>query len=162
MSAPAFELDNVGPGPDPLSLSALAEEADAVVVLLQRDHYCTNCRQQVQSVAKRYDEFRERNAEVVSVVPEPRERVAEWQSSYDLPFPLLADPDATAGETYDQPVRFGFLGDLFDFVGRMPEAVIVDLRGEPTVSWSHAGKSTFDRPSIDDLLDRLDEVVATE
>jgi peroxiredoxin Q/BCP len=162
MSAPAFELDNVGPGPDPLSLSALAEEADAVVVLLQRDHYCTNCRQQVQSVAERYDEFRERNAEVVSIVPEPRERVAEWQSSYDLPFPLLADPDATAGETYDQPVRYGFLGDLFDFVGRMPEAVIVDLRGEPAVAWSYAGKSTFDRPSIDDLLDRLDEVVAAE
>jgi peroxiredoxin Q/BCP len=162
MSAPAFELDNVGPGPDPLSLSALAEEVDAVVVLLQRDHYCTNCRQQVQSVAERYDEFRDRDAEVVSIVPEPRERVAEWQSSYDLPFPLLADPDATAGETYDQPVRYGFLGDLFDFVGRMPEAVIVDLRGEPTVAWSYAGKSTFDRPSIDDLLDRLDEVVAAE
>jgi peroxiredoxin Q/BCP len=160
MSAPAFELDNVGPGPDPLSLSALGEEADAVVVLLQRDHYCTNCRQQVQSVADRYDEFRERNAEMVSIVPEPRERVAEWQSSYDLPFPLLADPDATAGETYDQPVRFGFLGDLFDFVGRMPEAVIVDLQEEPTVAWSHAGSSTFDRPSIDDLLDRLDKVAA--
>ncbi len=160
MSAPAFELDNVGPGPDPLSLSDLAGEVEAVVVLLQRDHYCTNCRQQVQSVADRYEAFRERNAEVVSIVPEPRERVAEWQSSYDLPFPLLADPDATAGEAYDQPVRYGFLGDLFDFVGRMPEATIVDLRGEPTVAWSYAGTSTFDRPSIDDLLERLDEVLA--
>jgi peroxiredoxin Q/BCP len=159
MSAPAFELDNVGPGPDPLSLSDLAGEFDAVVVLLQRDHYCTNCRKQVQSVADRYEEFRERNVEVVSIVPESRERVAEWQVSYDLPFPLLADPDATAGETYDQPVRFGFLGDLFDFVGRMPEAAVVDLRGEPTIAWSHAGKSTFDRPSIDDLLARLDAVL---
>ena len=162
MSAPAFELANVGPGPDPLSLSDLAGKVDAVVVLLQRDHYCTNCRKQVRSVADRYDEFRERNAEVVSIVPEPRERVAEWQNAYDLPFPLLADPDATAGEVYDQPVRFGFLGDLFDFVGRMPEAAIVDLRGESTVAWSHAGTSTFDRPSIDDLLARLDEVLADE
>ena len=160
MSAPAFELDNVGPGPDPLSLSDLVGAVDAVVVLLQRDHYCTNCRKQVQSVADRYEEFRERDAEVVSIVPESRERVAEWQASYDLPFPLLADPDATAGEAYDQPVRFGFLGDVFDFVGRMPEAAVVDLRGEPTVAWSHAGKSTFDRPSIDDLLARLDEVLA--
>ena len=162
MSAPAFELANVGPGPDPLSLSDLAEEVDAVVVLLQRDHYCTNCRKQVRSVTDRYDAFRERNAEVVSIVPEPRERVAEWQDAYDLPFPLLADPDATAGEAYDQSVRFGFLGDLFDFVGRMPEAAIVDLRGEPTVAWSHAGTSTFDRPSIDDLHARLDEVLADE
>ena len=97
---------------------------------------------------------------MVSIVPEPRERVAEWQSAYDLPFPLLADPDATAGDAYDQPVRFGFLGDLFDFVGRMPEAVVVDLRGEPRVAWSHAGTSTYDRPSVDDLLARLDEVLA--
>jgi peroxiredoxin Q/BCP len=159
MSAPAFELTNVGPGPDPFSFSALDDDVDAVVLLLQRDHYCTNCRKQVRAVADRYDEFRERDVEVVSIVPEPRERVGEWQASYDVPFPLLADPDATAGEAYDQPVRFGFLGDLFDFVGRMPEAAIVDLRGEPTVVWSYAGTSTFDRPSIDDLLARLDETV---
>ena len=159
MSAPAFELANVGPGPDPFSFSALDDDVDAVVLLLQRDHYCTNCRTQVQSIADRYDEFRGRDAEVVSIVPEPRERVAEWQAAYDLPFPLLADPDATAGEAYDQPVRYGFLGDLFDFVGRMPEAAIVDLRGERTVAWSHAGNSTSDRPSIDDLLARLEAVL---
>lgn len=160
MSAPAFELDNVGPGPDPLSLADLAGEFDAVLVLLQRDHYCTTCRKQVSEVADRYGAFRDRNAEVVSIVPEPRERVREWQDSYDLPFPLLADPDATAGEAYGQPVRYGFLGDLFDFVGRMPEAAIVDLREDPEIAWSYAGSSTFDRPSIDDLLERLDDVLA--
>jgi len=160
MSAPAFELDNVGPGPDRLSLSSL--DADAAVVFLQRDHYCTNCRKQVQEIADRYEEFRERNAEVVSIVPEPAERVREWQDAYDLPFPLLADPEASAGEAYDQPVRFGFLGDRFDFVGRMPEAVIVDLRGDPEVAWRHAGSSTFDRPSIDEILDALDDALAEE
>jgi len=42
----------------------------------------------------------------------------------------------------------------------MPEAVIVDLGDDPEVAWSHAGSSTFDRPSIDELLERLDEVPA--
>jgi len=92
-TAPAFELANVGPGPDPCSLSALASEHAFVLVLLQRDHYCTNCRQQVQQVASRYHEFASRDAEVTSVVPEPREKVEEWQDAYDLPYPLLADPD---------------------------------------------------------------------
>lgn len=160
MSAPAFELDNVGSGPDRLSLSTLDCEVDAAVLLFQRDHYCTNCRSQVQEAAGRYETFRGRNTEVVSIVPEPVERVREWQDEYDLPFPLLADPDASAGEAYDQPVRFGFLGDLFDFVGRMPVVVIVDLQGDPEVAWSHAGSSTFDRPSIDEILDRLDTVLA--
>jgi len=154
VSAVDFELPNAGPGPDPLRLSALADEtgADAAVLLFQRDHFCTNCRGQVRAVADRYDEFRERGAAVVSVLPEPIERAREWVESYDLPFPLVADPDAAAGDDYDQPVRFGVLGNAFDFVGRMPAAVVVDLRGEPTVAYAHRGRSTFDRPSVDDLL----------
>jgi peroxiredoxin Q/BCP len=159
MSTPAteFSLPNVGPGPDPLSLSALATDHEFALLLFQRDHYCTNCRQQVQTVAGRYDEFAGRNTEIVSIVPEPAQKVREWQDSYDLPFPLVADPEASTGDAYDQPVRFGFLGDWSDFLGRMPEAVLVDLRGEPTVVWSYRSKSTFDRPSVDDLLDAIDE-----
>jgi peroxiredoxin Q/BCP len=160
-TAPAFELANVGPEPDPCSLSALASEHAFVLVLLQRDHYCTNCREQVQQVASRYDEFASRSAEVVSVVPEPREKVAEWQDAYDLPYPLLADPDVDVGDAYDQPVRYGFLGEWSDFLGRMPEAVLVDCRDDqPEVAWSYAGRSTFDRPNVDDLLDAVDEQAA--
>jgi peroxiredoxin Q/BCP len=154
-----FSLPNVGPGPDPCSLSGLAAEHDFVVVFLQRDHLCTNCRKQVRAVADRYGAFRERDAEVVSIVPEPQEKVREWQESYDLPYPLLADPEASAGETFDQPVRFGFLGELSDFLGRMPEVLVLDARtGEPEVAWSYTGRSTFDRPSVDEVLAALDDL----
>ena len=37
-------LPNVGPGPDPFTLDALPEDIVVVVLLFQRDHYCTNCR----------------------------------------------------------------------------------------------------------------------
>ncbi len=152
-------LPNVGPGPDPCSLSDLAADHDAVLVLLQRDDRCIKCREQVQAVAERYDAFRERDCEVVSVVPEPRETVAAWQDRYDLPYPLLADPDASWGAAYDQPVRFGPLGRWSDFLGRMPEAVLLDCRAAPEVAWSHSGRSTFDRPSVDDLLAAVDEAL---
>lgn len=152
-----FSLPNVGTGPDPLSLASLPEGTEFVVLFLQRDHRCTNCRKQVQSLAERINEFHDRGAEVVSIVPEPVERVEKWQSRYDLPYPLLADPDAAVGEAYDQPVRFGVLGDLSDFLGRMPEVVIVDRRdGPPKVAFVHRGRSTFDRPEIDELLAELD------
>ena len=150
-------LPNVAVGPDPFSLSALADDVEFVVLFFQRDHYCTNCRKQVQALADRIGEFHDRDAEVVSIVPEPVERVDSWQASYDLPFPLLADPEIEAGEAYDQPVRFGILGRFSDFFGRMPEVVIVDRRGEsPTVEYVHKGSSTFDRPEIDELLAELD------
>jgi peroxiredoxin Q/BCP len=152
-----FELENVGTGPNPLSLAALAEEHEFLLLLFQRDYHCTNCRRQIQAVADRYDEFRDRNAEVVSVVPEPAERLADWQASYNLPYPLCADPDAELSGAYDQPVRFGILGRLSDFLGRMPKALVLDCRGEtPTVAYSHEGNSTFDRPEIDDLLEAID------
>ena len=154
-----FSLPNVAVGPDPFSLSALSDDVAFVVVFFQRDHYCTNCRKQVQEVAERYDAFRQRDAEVVSIVPEPREQVATWQESYDLPYPLLADPDATVGDAYDQPVRFGLLGRFSDFFGRMPEVVIIDRRGpEPAVAYAYEGSSTFDRPDIDTLLGELDSL----
>ena len=153
-----FSLPNVAVGPNPFTLSALSEDVSFVVLFFQRDYYCTNCRKQVQQLADRIDGFRERNAEVVSIVPEPVERVEQWQETYDLPYPLLADPNTEAGDAYDQPVRFGLLGRFSDFFGRMPEVVIIDRRRtEPKVVYVHRGSSTFDRPEIDEILDEIDE-----
>jgi peroxiredoxin Q/BCP len=161
IEATAFSLRNVGAGPDPFSLVDV--DADFAVVCFQRDYHCTNCRKQVQALADQYDAFRERDAEVLSIVPEPPERLREWQEQYDLPYPLLADPEATVGDAYDQPVRFGFLGQLSDFLGRMPTVVVLDLRGEdPEVVYEQRGSSTFDRPDIADLLAALDEARAAE
>lgn len=152
-----FELPNVAAGPDPLSLSALGREHDFVLLLFQRDHYCTNCRDQVQRIGDSYQEFRERNTEVVSIVPEPAEKLRSWQSEYELPYPLCADPETDVSTEYDQPVRFGILGKWSDFFGRMPMAVLLDYRGEePTVAYTHEGSSTWDRPSVEDLLAAID------
>ena len=152
-----FSLPNVGPGPDPLSLSALSANNEFALLLFQRDHHCTNCRKQVQTVAERYDEFADRETEVVSIVPEPPATAREWQDSYDLPYPLVADPETEAGDAYDQPVRFGLLGDWSDFLGRMPEAVLVDLGETPETVWQYRSTSTIDRPDVDDLLAAVDD-----
>lgn len=159
MTTPSgFELPNVGAGPDPLSLSALAAENDFVLLLFQRDYHCGNCRKQVQVFGDWHDEFRDRDTEVVSIVPEPRERVRSWQEEYDLPYPLLADPQKTVSGAYDQPVRFGPLGRFSDLLGRMPKAVLLDCRGEEqTVAYSHEGSSTWDRPELAEIFEAIDE-----
>jgi len=154
-----FELRNVGAGPEWLSLSGLIDEHEFVLLLFQRDYHCTNCRKQVQVMADHYDEFQARNTEIVSIVPEPPDQVQDWQDSYELPFPLCADPDKRVSEGYDQPVRFGVLGNLSDFLGRMPKAVLLDCRnGEPTVAYTHEGSSTWDRPEISTLLEEIDSI----
>jgi len=154
-----FALPNGGNGPNPLSLSAL--DASFAVLLFQRDHFCGNCRKQVQAVADRYDEFQQLDAEVISVLPEPVERAREWAESYDLPFPIIADEDTTVSDAYGQPVRFGFLGNLHNLIGRMPEAVIVDLRDEPRSMYTYVGTAPADRPSIDALLAEIAQAAGT-
>lgn len=160
--APDVELPNAGPGPDPLALSDLAEKdaVDAVVVLFQRDHYCMNCRRQVQAVDERYEEFTLRNAWVVSVLPEDEGTAKRWVDTYDLSLPVLADSDHEAAEAYGQNVRFGPLGAVSDLLARMPKAAILDTReGTLERAWTHDGDSPGDRPSADDLLDRVDALL---
>ncbi|MHC3438652.1 peroxiredoxin family protein [Natrialbaceae archaeon A-gly3] len=158
-----FELPNAATGPDPFRLREYAADPDrdAIVLLFQRDFHCPKCREQVQAVASRYDEFVARRADAVSILPEPLERAQQWDDQYDLPFPLLADESKTTGEQYDQPTRFGAVGSLHDMVGRMPEAVLIDATGEqPAIDYVHRGRMPADRPTVDDLLERIDEFVS--
>ncbi|MFW5939228.1 MAG: GNAT family N-acetyltransferase [Halolamina sp.] len=156
-----FVLPNVGPGPDPLTVADL--EAEFAVLLLHRDFYCSECRQQIRRVKKRYDEFEARDAEVLSVLPEDRETAAEWQKQYHLPFPVLADADTQLGDRFDQPTRFGLLGKLHDVIGRMPAVIVLDLRWrEPVESYAHRGDSRTDRPRIDEVLEALDHAATLD
>ena len=160
---PNVTLPNVGSGPDPFDLETAAADAsvDAVVLLFQRDHHCPKCRQQVQDVAARYDEFEALDTLVVSILPESTEKATEWQDAYDLPYPLLADESKAVGDEFDQPTRFGALGSLHDMIGRMPFAMVLDVRdGEPTPIFTHKGSMPADRPSIDDLLESVRSNVA--
>lgn len=154
---PRFELRNAGYGPDPLAFSHLSEVADFGILLFLRDYHCPKCKQQVQRVAKEAAEIQRRDCAVIPILPEPYERAADWAEAYNLPFPLLADPSGEVGDAYDQPTRFGALGRLHDFIGRMPKALTLDMRGEPTIIQSHEGSTPTDRPEIGSLLERVDE-----
>jgi peroxiredoxin Q/BCP len=151
------ELPNVGAGEDPYRLTDAFEQADTVALLLQRDYHCHICEEQTQELVDKYDEFSNRGAEVVVVLPDSRSKAEKWAKSMRLPFPLLADDGATIGEKYGQEVRFGVLGRLHDFVGRMPAVLVLNNEaGEITVAYEYKGDSYGDRPSVDDILEQVD------
>ena len=157
-ATPSFELPNVGVGPDPLSLAQITETADFAVLLLLRDYHCPKCKAQVQSVAEQARSFAELNAAVVPILPDEREKAADWQDSFDLPFRLLADPGKEVAEKYDQPTRFGALGQLHDFIGRMPETVILDTRdGDPEIVYAYEGETPGDRPDVETMVAEVEE-----
>ena len=152
---PHFELENAGTGASSFRLDDyLADEAvETVVLVLLRDHHCPRCRRQVQDLAARYDEFVAEHALVVAVLPESIERARTWQDAYELPYPLLADPNTTVADELDQPTRFGAFGQLHDMIGRMPVALVVDVRGgKPELTYVYRGSMPGDRPTVDGLL----------
>jgi len=160
-TAPDLELPNAGAGPNPLVLSELAarDDVDAIVLLFQRDHYCQQCRSQVEEVNDRYAEFTTKNAWVVSVLPEDEATARDWVESYELMLPVVADPETVAAETFDQPQRFGWLGEKIDLLGRMPKAVILATREDELVpKFVHEGDNPGDRPTVADLLGRVEDI----
>jgi len=160
--APSFELPNVGPGPDPCSLSALASGSEFLVCFFHRDSECAECRTQAKRVRDRYDAFRARDAVAVLVLPDLPEDARDWQR-FDLPFPLLADPDHEAADAYGQPAHLRFADDWSDFFGRMPTVAVVDARGaDPRIAWRHAAKAAWDRPATNDVLGAVDDCRKTD
>lgn len=156
-----FVLPNVGPGPDPLTFADL--ETEFAVLLLHRDFYCSECRQQIRRVKKRYEEFEARDAEVLSVLPEDRETAEEWQKQYHLPFPVIADADTELGDHFEQPTRFGLLGRIHDVIGRMPAVIVLDLRwSDPIETFAHRGDSRTDRPRVDEILEALNHAATLD
>jgi peroxiredoxin Q/BCP len=47
-----------------------------------------------------YDRFREQGIEVIGVSPDAADSHRKFKEKYELPFPLLADPDHAAAEAY--------------------------------------------------------------
>jgi peroxiredoxin Q/BCP len=157
-SVPQFELRNAGVGPDPLSLDMIAETVDFAILLLLRDYHCPKCRAQVTRVAAKAETIERRDTAVVPVLPDGYEKASDWQSEFDLPFPLLADPTGEVGDAYDQQRRFGLLGQLHDVIGRMPKAVVLDLRDDPEIIEAIDGDTPGDRPALEDLLAPIDDL----
>lgn len=112
----------------------------------------------VRFVVDRIDEVRDRDPEVVPILPEPVGRTEPWQERRDPPSPLPADDDAAAVDGYDRPVRFGPIGRFTGPLGRTPEAAIADRRPTERRPRGSAGRSTIDRQSTDDPLAGLDEL----
>ncbi len=96
-----------------------------------------------------YDEFVQRDAEVVVIGPEDAEAFATYWEREALPFVGLSDPEHGVLKRYGQEIN------LFK-MGRMPAQVIVDRAGQ--ARYVHYGHSMRDIPPNDELLALLDQL----
>ena len=94
-----------------------------------------------------YDQYIQRNTEVVVVGPESAESFKNYFEKHQLPFIGLPDPTHSVLKLYKQQVKLLRLG-------RLPSQTIVDKNG--IIQYAHFGKSMQDIPSNEDIFAILD------
>ena len=98
-----------------------------------------------------YQEFVQRETEVIVVGPEDAKAFSAYWAKNELPFVGLPDPKASVLRLYGQEVN------LFK-LGRMPAQVIVDKAG--IARYVHYGHDMTDIPSNAEVLELLDDMVS--
>lgn len=140
---------------------------------------CTVCRYDVHMIAKRYDEFLKKNAQVFVVMQSDREHLQKDLSSTNtiLPFEIISDPKQKIYELLDifpassmEELADGVMDQLKekgmkareagfshgDYEGneqQLPALFIVEEDG--IVSYVNYAKNIMDMPTIDDVLSIL-------
>jgi peroxiredoxin len=96
-----------------------------------------------------YQEFIQRQAQVIVIGPESAGAFKAYWKEHSLPFVGLPDPKASVLKLYGQEVN------LFK-LGRMPAQVIVDKAG--VARFVHYGHSMTDIPENAEVLSLLDQL----
>ena len=146
IEAPDFELlDTDG---NSVKLSRF-REVKTVLLAFLRGFTWPYCRKQLGQLRDNYEEFSNRDAEVVAIGPDGPRAFKRYWVEEKIPFIGLADIGSKVGDIYQQEVN------LFKF-GRMPAEIIVDKKG--IVQYFHYGDSMSDIPTVHDLLAIVDQV----
>ena len=82
----------------PVSLSSL--RGRSVILYFYPKDDTPGCTTEACEFRDAYDRFREQGIEVVGVSPDGADSHRKFKDKYELPFPLLADPDHAVAEAY--------------------------------------------------------------
>ena len=94
--APDFEL--VSDSGDTVRLSSF--RGKPVVLYFYPRSDTPGCTRQACGIRDAWDEFERRDAVVLGVSSDKQAAQARFRAKYELPFPILSDPDHVAGEAY--------------------------------------------------------------
>ncbi len=138
---------------------------------------CTVCRYDVHLITQRYQEFKDKGAQVYVVMQSDTAHIKKDLADVDLPFEIICDPEMKIYQALDilpakskeellgdgleklqaksqKAGELGFKhGDYEGDEAQLPALFIVEKDG--TISYAHYAKSIMDMPSVDDVLEML-------
>ncbi|MGE0454766.1 MAG: peroxiredoxin family protein [Vicinamibacteria bacterium] len=141
----------------------------AALLVFYRGGWCPYCNFQIRQLTETYPELRRRGVTPVAISVDRVQEAARTQATYEIPFPVLSDPDLAAHRAYRvlhqadaaEVARLGAAGiDLERSSGRAhhviatPALFVIDREG--VVRWAHADPDYKVRPSPAQILAAID------
>jgi len=112
--APDFTL--ISDSGEPVTLSSF--KGKPVVLYFYPKDDTPGCTVESCEFRDAYDVFRDRGAEILGVSPDGERSHQKFKRKYDLPFPLLADPEHVAAEAYGVWVEKKMMGKTYMGIDR--------------------------------------------
>ena len=154
----------------PVSWNELRDRG-RLLVIFYRGGWCPYCNLQIRQLTLAYPKFKERGILPVLISVDEADASSLVQNTYEIPFPVLSDPDLHALEAFrvtmkvddallDRYKEYGI--DLQAWSGRsdhkiaVPSVFFVDEDG--IVLWAHSDRNYRVRPSPQQLLDVADQI----
>jgi peroxiredoxin len=164
--APTFELETAGG--ETLKLDTLLEKQPLLLVFY-RGGWCPYCNFQIRALKKAHQQFVKRGVQVVAVSVDKPSSAKETQASYEIPFPVLSDPELEVHRAFhvdrkldtEELERLKKLGtDIERYSGKQHHTIAVPslflIDKERIVRWAHADLDYKTRPTVEQLLAALD------
>jgi peroxiredoxin len=141
----------------------------SVLVVFYRGGWCPYCNFEIHELAAAFPEYQRRGVTPVAISVDRIEEAAKTQKTYEIPFPVLSDPDLAAHRAFRVVHEAGaaevgalktFGIDIESASGRdhhafaIPAIFLVDPTG--TVRWAHADPDYKVRPHTPQVLAAID------
>lgn len=151
-----------------ISMEELSKSAPLLVVFY-RGGWCPYCNLQIRQLTEAWPQFKQRNVTPVLISVDKPDAAALAQRQYEIPFPILSDPDLRAHQAFNVTMKIDedhipmykeYGRDVEQWSGRshhtiaVSSAFVVGKSGK--VLWAHSSLDYKTRPSVEQLLQVID------
>ena len=143
--------------------SAAIKEADTLVVFY-RGGWCPFCNFQIRELSHSHEKFKALGVSLVAISVDRPDAAAVTRNAYEVPFPVLSDPDLKAHEAFNVVLQLDAAGvarlakyghDIEEWSGKDHHRMAVPavfLVRDGKVAWAHVARDYKTRPSTEQLL----------
>jgi peroxiredoxin len=143
--------------------STAINDANTLVVFY-RGGWCPFCNFQIRELSQSYDNFKTLGVSLVAISVDRPDAAAVTRNAYEVPFPVLSDPNLKAHEAFNVVLQLDAAGvarlakyghEIEKWSGKDHHKMAVPavfLVRDGKVAWAHVARDYKTRPSTEQLL----------